>query len=437
MQDRLFIRMLTGDDLLVEAPLPVEWKGRAARALFAVLALQPGQPISRDRLAGLLWSESDQQSARASLRMALLALRRTIDPVGPDLIRATNESVMLNVERETVDWVRFESLCAHPHADSRLEALELYRGDFLAAFPVPALANAVSDVLRVERERLRELAIKTGLDLIAEFRDQGEPDRIGAIARKILMIDPANEPAHRAMMRAHGAAGGRPAVLRQYDQCRKALEDYGLDPSAETIALRDEIIGAKAADPAESSTQTDLSARTEAAPLDQPPKQRTRPRWRSLPLAAIVLVTLVLAVLKFWPCGLTSDCPKDPPLAVIILSPLKFTETDQRVVGIAGGITKIFEKTLGRIRGARVFTPVLPGKLPALLKDSYLVTASVERDGEVLRFYINLLDRGSGELVFPDRFDVDINTLARIAFELEARLIPELRSKIGLDEASN
>ena len=38
---------------------------------------------------------------------------------------------------------------------------------------------------------------------------------------------------------------------------------------------------------------------------------------------------------------------------------------------------------------------------------------------------------------FPDRFDVDVNTLARIAFELEARLIPELRSKIGIDQPSN
>lgn len=167
-------------------------------AVWALLRL----PRSiRERLADLL-SKRDQRAARGSLRMALLALRRAIDPVDPDLIRATNESIMLDVQREAVDWVRFETLCARPDADSRLEALELYRGDFLAAFPVPALADAVSEVLRVERERLREIAIRTGIDLIAEFEDQGEPDRIGAIARRILAIDPANEPAHRAMMRA-------------------------------------------------------------------------------------------------------------------------------------------------------------------------------------------------------------------------------------------
>jgi len=436
VQDRLFIRTLTGGDLVVEAPVPIQWKGRAARALFALLALQPGEPISRDVLADLL-SKRDQRAARGSLRMALLALRRAIDPVDPDLIRATNESIMLNVKRETVDWVRFETLCARPDAQSRLEALEIYRGDFLAAFPVPALADAVSEVLRVERERLREIAIRTGVDLIAEFEDQGEPDRIGAIARRILAIDPANEPAHRAMMRAHGAAGGRPAVLRQYEQCRKALEDYGLGPSAETMALRDEIIGAEDTDPAEPAAQTGISAGDEAVSFEQPPEQRTRPRWRRPLLAALVFVTLVLAVRAFWPCGLTSKCPNDLPLAVIVLSPLKFTETDRRVAGISGRITKIFAETLSRTPGARVFTPASPGKLPALLQDSYLVIARVERDGDRLRFYVDLLDRGSGELVFPDRFEVDINTLARIADELEARLIPELRSIIGLGQRSN
>ncbi len=436
VRDRLFIRTLTGGDLVVETPVPIQWKGRAARALFALLALQPGEPISRDVLADLL-SKRDQRAARGSLRMALLALRRAVDPVDPDLIRATNESIMLDVERETVDWVRFETLCARPDAQSRFEALELYRGDLLASFPVPALAEAVSEVLRVERERLREVAIRTGIDLIAEFEDQGEPDRVGTVARKILVIDPANEPAHRAMMRAFGAAGGRPAVLRQYEQCRKALEDYGLAPSAETMALRDELIGAEAGDSPASPAPTGLSARGEAAPFEQPPERRPRSRWRGLLLAALALATLVFAARAFLPCGYLSKCPASPPLAVIVLSPLKFAETDTLVAGNANNIAEIFEITLDRIPGTRVIRPASPGRSPALLKDSYLVAASVEREGEKLRFYVDLFDRGSAEPDFRDRFDVDIKALARIADELEARLIPNLESEIELDRPSN
>jgi len=289
--------MLTGEDLLVEAPVPIHWKGRAAQTLFALLALKPGELISRDRLADLL-SNSDQRAARGSLRMTLLALRRAIDPVDPDLIRATNESIMLNVQRESVDWALFEILCARPDADSRFKAIELYRGDLLASFPVPAQAEAVNEVLRVERERLREIAITTGVGLIAAFEEQGEPDRISSIARKILAIEPANESAHRAMMRLHATAGDRPAVLRQYKQCRKALKDYGLAPSAETMALRDEIIGAEAVEFALLTEQFGKSARDEAALFTQPPAQHKRPGWRILLPAAFALVALGLVVMS-------------------------------------------------------------------------------------------------------------------------------------------
>ncbi len=203
------------------------------------------------------------------------------------------------------------------------------------------------------------------------------------------------------------------------------------------MALRDEIIGAEDEDSAEPAAQTGISAGDEAASFEQPPSRRPRPRWRGVLLAVVAFVTLVLVVRAFWPCGLTSNCPKDAPTAVIVPSPLEFAETDRRVADIAGDTMEIFETTLSRIPEASVIRLASPGRLPALPKDSYLVTASVERDGEVLRFYIDLLDRGSGELVFHDRFDVGIDTLARIAFELEARLIPELRSKIGLDQPSN
>jgi DNA-binding SARP family transcriptional activator len=237
---QLFIRMLTGGDLIVEAPVTPEWKGRNARALLALLAMQPGERVARDRLAGLLWPESDQHAARANLRMTLLGLRRTLEPLGSGLLGVSNETVTLNLGRDAVDSSLFEMLCARSDVESRAEALTLYRGDYLADLAPPS--EAFDDLLRTERERLRTLAISTGLALIAILEREEPGDRLSSVVGRLLAIDPANEPAHRAMMRAHMAAGDRAAALRQFDQCRAALRGhYDLDPSPETVALRDAI----------------------------------------------------------------------------------------------------------------------------------------------------------------------------------------------------
>jgi TolB-like protein len=124
-------------------------------------------------------------------------------------------------------------------------------------------------------------------------------------------------------------------------------------------------------------------------------------------------------------------------LAVIVLSPLKFDATDRQVAGIAGDITDIFAKTLSRIAEAIVITPASPGKLPALPKDSYRVEVNVQRVNSELRINVRLFDHGSGELVFHGRPRIGIDTLAPIAEELEAGLIPALQSKIGRDQKSN
>jgi DNA-binding SARP family transcriptional activator len=425
--------MLTGDDLQVEAPVPLQWKGRAARALLALLALQPGEPVLRDLLAVRLWP--DQQAARGSLRMALLSLRRVIDPVFPDLIRANNESIMLDVEREAVDWVWFESLCTRPDVESRIKALELYQGDLELPAVFPSPHEVLAELLRNKRERLRETAIRTGVDLIAEFDSRGQPDRIGHVARKVLMIEPANEPAHRAMMRAHATVGDRSAVLRQYEQCCRTLDEhYGLGPSEGTIALRNEIIGTVVGASVEPFEQSGIPARNETASFAQPSAQGKEPRRRRLLAAAVVLVTLGWVATAFWPCALNPYCLDEPPLPVIVLS-LEFDQADRPVADIADRIRKTFEQSLGQIAGAAVITQTVPTpELTSLLEDSYFVDAKIERSGKELRIYVELHDGGSKAIADKHQYDIDVKALGGLSGRLEAGLIPALRSRIEPDQ---
>ncbi len=51
---------------------------RKAQALLAYLALRPGQPHPRSKLAALLWGDAGEDEARNSLRQTLFGLRRAV-----------------------------------------------------------------------------------------------------------------------------------------------------------------------------------------------------------------------------------------------------------------------------------------------------------------------------------------------------------------------
>src|SRR3954464_15989508 len=61
---------------------PLAIKNKKAQAVVAYLLLAPGRRETRERLCGLLWSESSEEKARASLRQVLHHLREMFDSIG-------------------------------------------------------------------------------------------------------------------------------------------------------------------------------------------------------------------------------------------------------------------------------------------------------------------------------------------------------------------
>jgi predicted ATPase len=76
-------------------------------------------------------------------------------------------------------------------------------------------------------------------------RDRGDRATGVEVARRMLELEPLHEEAHRALMWFLATGGQRSAALAQYETCRYVLgEELGVEPSAATVALRDEIAGA-------------------------------------------------------------------------------------------------------------------------------------------------------------------------------------------------
>ena len=74
----------------------VDLPGQKDRALLAILALAQGAPQSRDKLAGLLWSDRGDPQARDSLKHALTRVRQCLGEALSDALIADRQTVRLD-----------------------------------------------------------------------------------------------------------------------------------------------------------------------------------------------------------------------------------------------------------------------------------------------------------------------------------------------------
>src|SRR5437868_14085128 len=82
---------------------PIELRTRKAGAVLSYLALSEAKHESRERLVGLLWSRSDEEKARASLRQVVRELRTAFEDAGYRGFSAGRLSIHLTADKVEVD----------------------------------------------------------------------------------------------------------------------------------------------------------------------------------------------------------------------------------------------------------------------------------------------------------------------------------------------
>jgi predicted ATPase/DNA-binding SARP family transcriptional activator len=253
---------LLGSLHIAKADCPITtFESDKARALLAFLAVESDRPHRRDALIGLLWPNSSQVAARHNLRQTLFNLRRAIgdDKAKPPYLRITREDIQFDAASDhSLDVGAFDALLraceTHLHdaagacADcaARLHrAVELYRGRFLEQFFLKD-SDAFEEWALVKRETLHRRALDALTRLANYYTRCGEYDPARAYALRQLELDPWREEAHQQLMRALAQSGERSAALAQYETCRRVLADaLGVEPSAETRALYEQIVRGK------------------------------------------------------------------------------------------------------------------------------------------------------------------------------------------------
>src|ERR1700684_1203293 len=190
----------------------IELRTQKAGAVLSYLALTEAKHESRERLVGLLWSRSDEEKARASLRQVVRELRSAFEDAGSHGFVAGRLAIHLDPERLEVDVESIlraaeggnvhSLLLNTPRLDDRiLEGMD----DLDPSFRVWVLAKRQTIHDRLMRSLGARLVAK---DVAARTRTE--------ISTAIVTLDPTHEEACCHLMRAHAEEGDVASALRVY-----------------------------------------------------------------------------------------------------------------------------------------------------------------------------------------------------------------------------
>jgi len=201
----------------------------SAQRLVAFVALHGG-PLLRVYVAGTLWLHASDERAGASLRSSLWRLNRA----GLQIVEASSTHLRLAPEVD-VDVQRASELARRlldgAATDADLDsAEEELRGELLPDW--------YDDWLVFERERFRQLSLHALEALADRLVAAGRLGKALEVALAALAGEPLRESAHRTLIRVHLAEGNRGEALRQYELCRRLLQDrLGVEPSPQLDEL--------------------------------------------------------------------------------------------------------------------------------------------------------------------------------------------------------
>ncbi len=241
MDARCRIELLGGLRVLQGGRLITRFSTQKTAALLAYLAYHRQTAHAREVLIELLWHDSSQNAGRASLSMALSSLRHQLEPPGVSagaVLIADRNNVGLNVLAITTDVAEFETAveAANRARDDQqrlqhlTDAVEQYRGRLLPGH--------YEDWALLQQDRLEELYLRVLRRIVSLCQQTGEGDAAISFARRILLVDPLREEAHRDLMRLYAKAGQPEQALRQYQELERLLDqEQGDVPAPETRAL--------------------------------------------------------------------------------------------------------------------------------------------------------------------------------------------------------
>ena len=355
--------------------------------------------MSREHLAGLLWSDRGEAQARSSLRQALVSLRKDFQEAEPGFLSVKDTRVAIDPTRALIDVVAFQRLSASADIGALRDAAALYRGEFLAD---TYIRDPVFDEwLTSERRRLADVLASVLEKLCVE---ENGPARID-FAKRLVALDPLREGSHRTLMQVYAAAGEKGLALRQYQVCRELLRDeLRVAPSEATEALYRRL----------QQTSVDLPA--------EPVNIRSNGNANVGDLSTLPADKPLVAVLPFDKLGGGPEIEE-------------FCEglTDDVIAGLSRISSIHVAAHSAEFAGKRRATD--PGHIARDRGVRYIVEGSVRRSTGATRVAAQLIDATSGRQLWAQRIDRgDAEPLFDLQDDITRSIVSSVQTQIILNE---
>ncbi|GEM46354.1 AAA family ATPase [Deinococcus cellulosilyticus] len=203
---------------------------RRTAAVLAYLALEGETP--KYRLAGLLWPDSSEETARGNMRQLLRRLRVL---TGTDLIEGVGQ---IRLKPEVTSDVGTLREVFH---QGNAEAVLQYEGELLEGEDYDDTPD-FAEWLTGARETLRDLHLRALRKQTALLEKQGNWASALEYAWQVVHTEPLSEEGYRTVMRLQYLLGDRGAAVATFERCQTLLgELLNTSPLPDTLKLLAEI----------------------------------------------------------------------------------------------------------------------------------------------------------------------------------------------------
>ena len=235
------IRVIGGFEVVAGDGTVARWSSRKARELLKILVSRRGVPVGREELMDLLWPDEDPTVLANRLSVALSTIRRALDPerdhgagafvsTGADVVVLDVGAVDVDVE-ELLDGAR---PLLGPAVDGDAAATAARAGELLDRFRGEALPDEPhAEWAGPLRSEVRMVVIALARLVAGRAEADGDHLRAAEAHRRVLDLDPYDEPAHLGLTAAFRAMGAHGQAVAAYGAYQQRMRDLGVPVAPE------------------------------------------------------------------------------------------------------------------------------------------------------------------------------------------------------------